>query len=158
MSVREPERGLHRTCLTTEWHQCSELFRVAQHCEIGCRFLKRARRHKNREPSAFWSADDTLASTSPQNHRDESEFTPRIVTCNFFYLNEDQPWLTYFTPPLPSRRFVSSAVSGTLMQYLTVSHCQCQCIEVQYFATRYSAVQNKFIISVRDIEVDILWH
>lgn len=57
-----------------------------------------------RELSSFWYADDTLASPPP-NHRDESEFTSRIVTCNFLYLNADQPWLIYFTPLLHSRRF-----------------------------------------------------
>lgn len=105
LSLVRAVRGLHSSCLTVEHtSQCSELFRGAQHWEIGCRFLTWARCY---EKGNYLPSDMLMTHLLhlPTNHKDESEFTPRIVTCNFLCLNEDQPWLIYLNPLLHSRRF-----------------------------------------------------
>lgn len=128
--------------------QSCELFRLAQHCKVECRFLKWASGQpcKKWELSPFWYADDTLASSphKPQrrvrirsSHRD-LQLPPSI-------------WRSTMTHPFDlcfqeEVLVMSSAASENLDGVFDCASMLASPLntagEIQFFATQHSIVQN----------------
>lgn len=142
--------------------QCCELFRLAQHCKVECRFLKWASGQPCKKKGNYLPSDMLMTHLLhlPTDHRDESELARPIVTCSFLHLYEAQPWLIHLTSASRRRFWLCLQLcQKTLMEYLTVPRCLpvhwTQLGNTVFFC--YSALNSsELVVSAKDLQVDVL--